>query len=301
MIDERDAEPVEDGGSSLPVSVSAVIYSRNEADLLRTSLPAITGFDEVLICDMQSTDDTVEVADRMGARVISVPHVLIAEDVRQLGLDGATSEWVLFVDADEILPPGFSAHIRSLIESDASEGIVAFRLRYDNAAFDRQLRHTLVGSAKYSLLRRSSAHYPVTGRVHQPPVFDGAVRDAPASVPSIRHLNFRTIDQTIEKTLRYSRSLPDEPQLLRPTGLVRELLRQTVFSGAWRDGTAGVVVATSIVFGRWHSALLHAERRGALTSDLPAAEQRRLRHLEGARTSLVRSRHRIGRLFGRRR
>ncbi|NNC11869.1 glycosyltransferase [Planctomonas sp. JC2975] len=275
------------------MTVAAVVYSRNEADLLPPCLAALTGFDEVIVCDMQSTDDTVGVAERAGARVVEVPDARVIEEVRQRGLDAAGTSWVMFVDADEILPPGFSAHVRRMIASADSDGTVAYRLPYANVAFGRPLHSTLVGSAKYSLMSRSGVRFPTPGRAHVPPDFDGPVKDAPPSVPQILHLNFRGAEQTVEKTLRYSPDVAGESSLLTPTGLIRALLRATVFSRVWADGYAGVAVATATVFGRWYAALLRAERAGILGDDLPARELRRLSSASRWQEAAIRSRETV--------
>lgn len=239
---------------------------------------------------MQSTDDTVDIARAVGARIVDVPDARVIEEVRQLGLDAAQSDWVLFVDADEILPRGFSDQVRSLIASAERDGTVAFRLRYSNVAFGRTLQHTLRGSAKFSLMLKRAAFYDYPRRAHRPPQFDGPVRDAPPTTPSILHLNFRTVEQMVEKTLRYASDGPADDNLLKPTGLLRELLRATVFSGTWRDGYAGTAVATASVVGRWYSALLAAQQRELLTSDLPAAELRRVTALTRAHDAWIRLR-----------
>jgi hypothetical protein len=282
------------------MTVSAVIYSRDEAELLRACLPAVTGFDEVLVCDMQSSDDTVEVAGAAGARVVAVPDARVIEEVRQLGLDNATSDWVLFVDADEILPAGFAEQVRGMITAAGQDGTVGYRLRYSNVAFGRTLRHTLVGSAKFSLMRRDATRFPQPGRAHIPPEFDGPTRDAPATVASILHLNFRGAEQMTEKTMRYAKDSRGDLALLKPTGLARELIRSTIFNGSWRDGYAGAAVSTSLVFGRWYGALLAAEREGTLDSDLPRDEQRRLTAMSRTQATLTRWRDGVrGLLHGR--
>lgn len=269
-------------------SVSAVVYSRNEAELLRACLPLLTGFDEVLVCDMGSTDDTVTVAAEHGARVLPVPDAPVVEQVRQRGLDAATGDWVLFVDADEHLPAGFRATLHPLIDDPELAGV---RLRYDNSAFGRMLRHSLQGSAKYALLRRGRARYAEPALAHVPPVFDGPVADAPDSVPPIAHLNFRGIAQTQEKVLRYAANHPDRlARIDDPVSLLRELARTTVFSGAWRDGRAGFAVAALHTFGQLSGSLIAAERDGSLRTDLPPRRTRVLAAAEFAQHALVSTR-----------
>jgi hypothetical protein len=269
-----------------PATVSAVVYSRDEADLLRDCLPLLADFDEVVVCDMGSTDDTVAVAQAHGARVVPVPDAPVVEEVRQRGLDAATTDWVLFVDADEHLPAGYRAAVQPVL--DGPEDVVAVRLRYDNAAFGRMLAHSLQGSAKYALLRRGRVRYAEPALAHVPPVLDGRGVDAPEQVPPIAHLNFRTIDQTTEKILRYAANNPDRFERIDdPVALLRELARTTVFSGAWRDGRAGFAVAALHTFGQLSGSLVTAERAGTLTEDLPARSTRLLRAVEGAQRALV--------------
>lgn len=269
-------------------SVSAVVYSRNEADLLRDCLPLLIGFDEVLVCDMGSTDDTAAVAAEHGARLVAVPDAPVVEQVRQRGMAAATTDWVLFVDADEHLPAGFRDTLHPLIDDADLAGV---RLFYDNSAFGRMLRHSLQGSAKYALLRRGRAHYREPALAHVPPVFDGPVADAPGSVPPIAHLNFRGIAQTQEKLLRYAANHPGQrARIDDPIALLRELVRATVFSGAWRDGRAGFAVAALHTFGQLSGSLIAAERDGSLLDDLPPRRTRALALAERAQRALVSAR-----------
>ncbi|GEL45823.1 glycosyltransferase [Cellulomonas hominis] len=272
-----------------PSTVSAVVYSRDEADLLRDCLPRLAGFDEVLVCDMASTDDTVAVAAAHGARVVPVPDVPVVEQVRQRGLDAATSDWVLFVDADEHLPAGFRAALQPVL--DGPSDVAGVRLRYDNVAFGRLLEHSLQGSAKYALLRRGRAHYAEPALAHVPPVLDGRGIDAPASVPGIAHLNFRSVEQTTEKILRYAANNPGRfTRVDDPVALLRELLRSTVFGGAWRDGRAGFAVAALHTFGHLYGSLLEAERAGVLARDVPPRSARLLGAVEGVQRAAVAAR-----------
>ncbi len=272
-----------------PRTVSAVVYSRNEADLLAACLPRLADFDEVLVCDMGSTDGTRQVAQDWGARVVPVPDAPVVEEVRQRGLEAATCDWVLFVDADELLPRGYRAALAPVL--DGPDDVVAVRLRYDNEAFGRPLRYSLQGSAKYALLRRGRARYAEPALAHVPPQLDGRGVDAPPAVPPIAHLNFRTVEQTTEKVLRYAANHPDRlPPVDGPLSLLRELVRSTVVSGVWRDGRAGFAVAALHTFGQLYASLLRQEQAGELTQDLPATQTRWLRAATATQRGLVAAR-----------
>ena len=85
-------------------SISVVINTYNAEEHLEKVVKAVQDFDEVLVCDMESTDHTVEIARRMGCRVVTFPkaHHTIVEPARNFAIQSATSPWVLVVDADGI-------------------------------------------------------------------------------------------------------------------------------------------------------------------------------------------------------
>lgn len=268
-------------------TVSAVVFSLNEGHLLPDCLERLADFDDLLVCDMASEDDTQAVARAYGARRIEVPRVPIVEQVRQVALDAVTTDWVLFVDADEILPVGFRGLLDRAINEEPAA--VAMRLRYDNYAFGYRLSHTLKGSAKYSLLRRGKVRYSDRHPVHVPPDFQGAVVDAPGFMPAIEHLNFRDTDQSLEKVLRYSEHMrsADDRLIRSPWALIRELIRVTIFGGAWRDGRAGVFVVTANVFGRYYAQAKSWESEGFPDLAWSPRERRTLSVVERAQRLLV--------------
>ena len=88
--------------------ISVVINTYNATRLLPKVLEYVKGFDEVVICDMESTDDTLEIAKRYGARIVTFPkgNHTCPEPARTFAIQSATHRWVLVVDADEIIPEG---------------------------------------------------------------------------------------------------------------------------------------------------------------------------------------------------
>lgn len=274
------------------VGITAVVYSLNEAELLPACLERLGDFDEIVVCDMQSEDDTVAVAESFGARVVPVPRVPIVEQVRQFALDAAATNWVLLVDADEHLPEGFYELLADLVTGRPE--LAAVRLRYDNLAFGSHVPNALRGSAKYSLLRVAATHFSGSSHPHIPPRFDAPVADAPASVPAILHHNFRTVEQSLEKVLRYARNIPGEAALLDdPVAIPRLFLRDLVFSGVWRDGRAGLTLVTLNLIGRVYSAALAWEKAGYPDSGWNPRALRTARLLESTQRRLVRARDAI--------
>lgn len=88
--------------------VAVVILTLNEATRLPGCLAAIPAAHPVMVVDSGSTDDTVGIARRAGARVLLNPWPGFAAQ-RNFCLDacGDAADWALFIDADEIFPPAF--------------------------------------------------------------------------------------------------------------------------------------------------------------------------------------------------
>src|SRR5688572_2895484 len=98
---------------ALPLSV--FIIARNEADRLGETLRAVRGLtDDLVVVDSGSTDGTQVLAESLGARVVHHdwagygPQKRFAETL-------CRHEWLLNLDADEVVPPDLSAEIASLL------------------------------------------------------------------------------------------------------------------------------------------------------------------------------------------
>ena len=85
--------------------ISVVINTYNAKLHLEKVLESVKDFDEVVVCDMESTDNTVEIAQRYGCRIVTFPKAnhKSAEPARTFAIQSATYKWVLVVDADEIV------------------------------------------------------------------------------------------------------------------------------------------------------------------------------------------------------
>lgn len=96
-----------------PVPISAVVLSHNEAANLPRCLRALRGCAEIVVVDDGSTDDSPRIAAEGGARVVVHPFASFA-DQRNWAMDqaGLRHDWVLHLDADEVVPPALLEEIR---------------------------------------------------------------------------------------------------------------------------------------------------------------------------------------------
>ena len=98
-------------------TLSAIVITRNEAHNLDDCLRSMQGLvDEIVVVDSQSTDDTVTIAERHGAKVSRPADWPGFGPQKNRALDLATCDWVLSIDADERLTPELSSEIRAVLQ-----------------------------------------------------------------------------------------------------------------------------------------------------------------------------------------
>jgi len=98
------------------IKLSVAIATFNEERTLAACLASIKSLvDEIVVVDGTSTDKTLEIAKSFGAKVILTDNKPIFHINKQMAIDACQGEWILQLDADEIIPPELSKEINSLI------------------------------------------------------------------------------------------------------------------------------------------------------------------------------------------
>ena len=98
--------------------LSVVLATRNEESNIGRCLDSIKNIaDEIIVVDEFSTDKTAEIAKRFGARVILEPHHDIFHITKQKALDAATGDWILQLDADEVITTELAGEISEVVKS----------------------------------------------------------------------------------------------------------------------------------------------------------------------------------------
>ena len=123
-------------------SLTAVIITLNGERLFDRCLDSLSFCDRILVVDSFSTDRTEAIARAHGALFIQNPWPGNARQIR-FGVDwlaaNAPTDWVLFLDCDEICTPELAASIRAAIASPGE--VAAFSMPRRTWYFDRFLRH----------------------------------------------------------------------------------------------------------------------------------------------------------------
>ncbi|MDI6740965.1 MAG: glycosyltransferase family 2 protein, partial [Candidatus Edwardsbacteria bacterium] len=178
--------------------ISAIIIAKDEDHNMPSCVKSLQGLDEVLVIDTGSSDGTISVAKRHGARVISEEWLGFAAQ-RQRSLGHAKNDWVLFLDADERLCPELLKTIMSL---EPVDGIAGYFLIRRNYFLGRAMRNARWANDWQLRLfdKRKAVIAPVA--VHEGVTVDG--NTARLEAGWIEHLTAPSLQKYLDKLNRYT-------------------------------------------------------------------------------------------------
>jgi glycosyltransferase involved in cell wall biosynthesis len=117
--------------------LSAVLITRNAANVLDTCLESLAFVDEIVVVDSSSSDGTIQIAARRGARVVQKEWMGYGRQ-KQFAVEQAAHDWVLCIDADECVSPELAASLVRTLDAPAAP---VYRMARRNRFLGRWLRH----------------------------------------------------------------------------------------------------------------------------------------------------------------
>lgn len=229
--------------------ISVVINTYNAEAHLAEVIEAASGFDEIVVCDMESTDGTVEIARNKGCRVVTFEKhdYTIVEPARQFAINCAAYPWVLVLDADELVTPALKDYLYEHIRQPAcAEGIAIPRKNY----FMGRFMHASYPDYILRFFRKDITQWPPV--IHTSPIVTGRVIRIPRTRRDLafEHLANDTIAMRCRKTNVYSDNEVGRRMNKRygATALIGRPLfrffRSYILKGGIRDGVPGLIYAT---------------------------------------------------------
>ena len=144
-------------------TISISIMGHNEGHLLKNALESVQWADEVIYVDCDSKDDSLEIAKKYTPLVFSRPNLLNLNVNKFFGIEKATSEWVFFLDCDEVISQELKQEILETIATHPKENgywlprknyYFGQWLKYGNKYPDPQLRLFRAGKARFPLVHQ---------------------------------------------------------------------------------------------------------------------------------------------------
>src|SRR6266849_6452074 len=159
LLETKSAAEVSNSSPAMRVlPVSVIVPVRNEARNLPRCLESLAQFGEVYVIDSQSTDDTVAIAQSRGAKVVQFHYAGGWPKKRQWAMDTLpfAYDWILLLDADEVLTPELVEEIRRAVQNPAVNG---YSIRLQMYFLGRVLRHCDASFWKLSLFRKGRGRF----------------------------------------------------------------------------------------------------------------------------------------------
>ncbi len=183
--------------------VSAFIIARDEADRISRPIRSVIDWvDEVIVIDSGSQDDTVSVAESLGARVVRNGWPGYGPQKR-FGEDQCRNDWLLNLDADEDVTPELAAEIRTKFADGSYQDADGWRIMIrDVYAHEIAPADWAYGYHQIRLYDRRK------GRFSDSIVHDTVRPDEGARIDSLSaimaHRSIRSLDFQVSKYNRYS-------------------------------------------------------------------------------------------------
>lgn len=257
--------------------ISAIVVVHNQGDLLQICLKSVKNWvDQIIVIDLESTEDIEKIVNLAGAEYVSHKRVAIVEEVRQDSLKYAEHEYVLFIDPDESIGADLAKDLTAKIKTGKYD---YFAIPRQNFVFGKWVRNSRwwpdfqtrvfrVGKVSWGKTLHAEAVPSGTGYTY-----------GEDEKWSIHHENYRSLDEWLSKNMRYAKAdgrsrakSGDKFSLLAATQLsVSELISRFFAGQGYKDGMHGLVLSILqsfyyfMVYAYYWEAMKYADLESAST------------------------------------
>ncbi|MBN4076551.1 glycosyltransferase family 2 protein [Gemmatimonas aurantiaca] len=237
------------------VALSVTIITRNEEANIAECLESVAWASEKIVVDSGSTDKTIEIAREHGARIVEIAWLGFG-DAKQQGLDSATEDWVLSLDADERVTPELAQEIRDCLVGAEVDGFKIPRL---TRFVDTWIHHSgWYPGYILRLFRRDKARFS-DSLVHERVKLDGETK---LLKNHLLHYSYSSLEDYLLRMSRYTSLAAEEmfvagkrfalwqPLLKAPAAFVKCFLIRRGFLDGWA-GLQIAVLSAMYVFTKY--------------------------------------------------
>ena len=245
-------------------TLTVAVLTMNEAERIGACLASAAFADQLLVVDSGSTDDTVAIAQKMGAEVHLYPDWQGFAEQRNRLLAHARGDYIFFLDADEVMRPDFQQELQAIV---ASGERAVWRIRWRMVAFAKELKYLRSTSVVERLFVRETLT-GFTGVVHeQAQLSDAGLARHTISAPLL-HYARPSVQESLQKLSQYA-ALGAAKRAGKKGGIWRGLfsgssmfVRLYIFHGGVLCGGAGFLYCLFIALeGFFRYAILGYDRQ----------------------------------------
>lgn len=213
--------------------VSVLIHTLNEEKNIKNCLETVKWADEIIVVDMYSEDKTVEIAREYTDKIFSFEKLGYADPARQFSLKKASNNWVLSVDADELVPKKLRDKLFSIMNADAADVVY---VPHNNYFFGDLVRYVGWGASQDFHARFFKKDFlTYTNDIHAFIKIKDGAREYKIENPEegFIHFNYIDVEHFIEKMNRYTtieaKRLFDSGETINSKQLLRRVLGEFKF------------------------------------------------------------------------
>lgn len=182
--------------------ISVIVITLNEENNIKECLELLKWTDEIIVVDSKSKDRTVELAKKFTDRIYIVDERSFAYK-RNLGIEKATSDWILWIDADERVTEELKEEIRSTIRNNSSN-VGAYLINRKSFFINKFIKHCgWFPDYSIRLFKKSTGLKFNNARVHEELSYKGGTSKLKAN---LLHYTDLTFEQYINKLNSYTTS-----------------------------------------------------------------------------------------------
>lgn len=226
--------------------LSVIIPTYNEEQYIAHCLYSVDFADEIIVIDSFSTDKTVDIANTFDCKVVQREFDNFSNQ-KNHALQFATSDWVMFVDADERIPYKLQTQIIIAINTNKHSG---FKLKFPHFFLNRFLYHHYNYVTR--LVKRAECNFE--GSVHEKLIVNGSIGKLNSPV---LHFTYKGLQHYINKKDSYAWF--QAKQLLKKNKKATyfhlafkpfyRFFSSYVLRGGFRDGVPGLAIASINAYG----------------------------------------------------
>ncbi|TQK53828.1 glycosyl transferase family 2 [Brevibacillus sp. AG162] len=137
-----------------PPLLSLCMIVKDEADQIEACLSSVhMVVDEIIVVDTGSTDGTQDICRKYGAKVLEIPWENSFAKARNAGLQVAKGEWILWLDADEIVQEEKPGVLRQAVSASKGDAFFMKMIHYTGSQKEQASRHSAYRSGQIRLFR----------------------------------------------------------------------------------------------------------------------------------------------------
>lgn len=251
--------------------ISVIINTYNEENNIKYALESVKSWvDEIILVDMYSTDKTVEIAKKYKAKIYYYKKLQFADPARNFALSKTTNNWILRIDADEIVPKELSNKLKKIVLENRVDVVYIPSITYISGVI---IKHT---GWEWDMHPRffKKNYVQFTSQIHK---FEKVAKNARVlylkdkNKNAVFHFNYINFEQFINKLNRYTNIEAEQIKNISVFSFViisiREFVLRYIYKLGFLDGWRGLYLSSLMAIYRMTTYAKAYERKLSGTSE----------------------------------